>query len=128
MKLSTRQLVLLSFVPILGFALIALASQQAAMQTERITQFENDEVKVWKSVVAPNSPLPLHRHDHPRVITALVGGTMKIVEQNGSSETHVWETGKSYWLPANALGTLHTDVNTGNNPIEVMVVELKKVN
>lgn len=128
MKLSTRQLVLLSFVPILGFALIALASQQAAMQTERITQFENDEVKVWKSVVAPNSPLPLHRHDHPRVITALVGGTMKIVEQNGSSETHVWETGKSYWLPANALGALHTDVNTGNNPIEVMVVELKKVN
>ena len=128
MKLSTRQLILLSFVPMLGFALIALASQQAAMQTERIPQFENDEVKVWKSVVAPNSPLPLHRHDHPRVITALVGGTMKIVEQNGSSETHVWETGKSYWLPANAPGTLHTDINTGNNPIEVMVVELKKVN
>jgi quercetin dioxygenase-like cupin family protein len=128
MKLSTHQLVLLSFVAMLGFAWVALASQQGAMQTERIPQFENDEVKVWKSIIAPNSPLPLHRHDHPRVISALVGGTMKIVEQNGSSETHVWETGKSYWLPANAPGTLHTDVNIGNNPIEVMVVELKKAN
>lgn len=53
---------------------------------------------------------------------------MKIVQQDGSSETHVWETGKSYWLPANAPGRLHADVNTGNNPIEVMVVELKKGN
>ena len=128
MKVSTLQLVLLSFVAMLGFAWIALASQQGAMQTERIPQFENDEVKVWKSVIASNSPLPLHRHDHPRVITALVGGTMKIVQQDGSSETHVWETGKSYWLPANAPERLHADVNTGNNPIEVMVVELKKVN
>jgi quercetin dioxygenase-like cupin family protein len=128
MKLSTRQLVLLSFVAILGLAWVALASQQGAMKTERISQFENDEVNVWKSIIAPNSPLPLHRHDHPRVITALVGGTMKIEEQDGSSETHVWETGKSYWLSANAPGTLHTDVNTGNNPIEVMVVELKKAN
>jgi quercetin dioxygenase-like cupin family protein len=112
----------------LGFAWVAIASEQGAMETERIPQFENDEVKVWKSIVAPNSPLPLHWHDHPRVITALVGGTMKIVEQNGSSETHVWKTGKSYWLPANAPGTLHTDVNAGNNSIEVMVVELKKAN
>jgi quercetin dioxygenase-like cupin family protein len=128
MKLSTHQLILFSFVAILGTAWLALASQQGATQTERIPQFENDEVKVWKSIIAPNSPLPLHRHDHPRVITVLVGGTMKIVEKDGSSETHVWETGKSYWLPANALGTLHTDVNSGNNPIEVMVVELKKAN
>ena len=128
MKLCPHQLVLLPFVAMLGFSWVALASRPGAMQTERIPQFENDEVKVWKSIIAPNSPLALHRHDHPRVITALVGGTMKIVEQDGSSEIHVWETGKSYWLPANAPGTRHTDVNTGNNPIEVMVVELKKAN
>ena len=128
MKLSTHQLVLLSFIAMLGFAWVVLASQQDAMQTERIPQFENDEVTVWKSIVVPNSPLPLHRHDHPRVIIALVGGTMKIVEQDGLSETHVWEIGKWYWLPANAPETLHTGVNTGNNPIEVIVVELKKAN
>ena len=40
----------------------------------------------------PNAPLTMHRHDHPRVIIALSGGTMKIVDQQGKSEEHVWET------------------------------------
>jgi hypothetical protein len=68
----------------------------------------------------------MHRHEHGRVIIALKGGIMKIVEQSGASEAHVWETGKAYWLPPNAPGTMHADVNAGDHPIEVMVVELKK--
>jgi len=95
-------------------------------QTQRIPQFENDDVKVWKSIVLPNAPLAMHRHEHPRVIIALAGGTMKIVEKSGLTETHLWESGKAYWLPTNPPGTLHTDVNTGDKPIEVIVVELKK--
>jgi quercetin dioxygenase-like cupin family protein len=90
--------------------------------------FENAEVKVWKSLVLPNNPLPLHRHEHPRVIVALNGGTMKVLEESGSSETHQWETGKAYWLPANPPGTRHQDVNMGDKPIEVVVVELQKAN
>jgi len=98
---------------------------QTVTQTGREPQFENAEVKVWKSLVLPNSPLPLHRHDHPRVIVALTGGTMKIVEESGSSEIHVWQSGKAYWLPSNAPGTSHQDVNVSDKPIEVMVVELQ---
>ena len=60
-----------------------------------------------------------------RVIIALTGGTMNIVIQGGKTETHQWETGKAYWLPANPPGEMHTDVNAGDKPIEVMVVELK---
>ena len=104
----------------------AIRSQQSAAGTQRIAQFENDDVKVWKSVVVPHAPLSMHRHEHGRVIIALKGGTMKIVEQSGASEAHVWESGKAYWLPANAPGTMHADVNAGDRPIEVMVVELKK--
>jgi hypothetical protein len=102
-----------------------MRAQQGGPQTQRFPQFENDDVKVWRSVVVPNSPLALHRHDHPRVIIALNGGTMKIEEQNGPSETHVWESGRAYWLPANRPNTLHVDVNAGDKPIDVMVVELK---
>jgi hypothetical protein len=29
-------------------------------------------------------PLPLHRHEHPRVIVALHGGTVKILEESGT--------------------------------------------
>lgn len=103
-------------------------SQQPPTGTQRFPQFENEEVKVWKSVVMPNAPLTMHRHDHPRVIIALSGGTMNIIEEKGKTERHVWETGKAYWLPSNPPGSKHADVNAGDKPIEVMVVELKKEN
>ncbi len=67
----------------------------------------------------------MHRHEHPRVIIALKGGTMQIVEDTGARETHVWKTGRAYWLPANPAGSRHKDVNIGDAPIEVMVVELE---
>jgi quercetin dioxygenase-like cupin family protein len=103
-------------------------AQRSAPQTQRIPQFENEDVKVWKSIVLPNAPLAMHRHEHPRVIIALSGGTMNIVEQNGAKDSHLWETGKAYWLPANPPNTMHSDVNAGDKPIEVVVVELKKEN
>ncbi len=103
-----------------------MRSQQAAQQTQRFPQFDNEDVKVWKSVVVPNSPLTMHRPDHPRVIIALRGGIMNIVTQNGPTETHVWQTGKAYWLPANPPRAMDADVNAGDQPIEVIVVELGK--
>ena len=102
-----------------------LAFAQAGAQTARTPQFANDEVKVWKSLIAVGNPLPLHRHDHPRIIIALKGGTMNILEETGHADIQKWETGKAYWLPANPK-TMHQDVNVGGEPIEVMVVELQK--
>ena len=116
-------LIVMSVAFVAGFAVA-----QTMTQTGREQLFENAEVKVWKSLVLPNNPLPLHRHEHPRVIVALKGGTMKVLEENGQSETHEWESGKAYWLPANAPGTRHQDVNMGDKAIEVVVVELQKVN
>jgi beta-alanine degradation protein BauB len=103
----------------------SVVNPQQGNQTQRYPQFENDEVRVWKSVVMPNTPLAMHRHEHGRVIIALAGGTMKIVESGGGEEKHVWETGKAYWLPKNPPGETHSDVNAGDKPIEVMVVEIK---
>src|SRR6185369_3620570 len=99
-------------------AVSAVWSSDQASSTQRVPQFENSHVKVWRSTIVPNTPLPLHRHDHGRVIIALQGGTMKIEDQSGASETHVWETGKAYWLPANPPGTMHRDVNVADHPIE----------
>jgi len=111
---------------VLVLAAVGVVRSQNGAQTQRFPQFENEDVKVWKSVVMPNAPLTMHRHEHPRVIIALSGGTMKIVESDGKSESHVWESGKAYWLPTNPPGTMHADVNAGDKPIEVMVVELEK--
>ena len=116
-------LAMVSVAFVAGFAVA-----QTMTQTGREQLFENAEVKVWKSLVLPNNPLPLHRHEHPRVIVALKGGTMKVLEESGQSETHEWEAGKAYWLPANAPGTRHQDVNMGDKAIEVVVAELQKAN
>ena len=50
---------------------------------------------------------------------------MKAADENGSSETYDWETGKA-WLPTAEGLKLHSDVNTGTKLIEVMVVELER--
>jgi hypothetical protein len=101
--------------------------QQQASQSRREPQFENEDVRVWKSIVLPNQPLALHRHDHGRTIVALKGGTMEVVDGKGQTKkTMVWESGKAYWLGVDPAGEQHADLNRGPEPIEVMVVEMRK--
>jgi len=120
--MALRTLAGLSLVSI-GLAASALTQQASA--TRRIPQLENEKVKVWKSIIAPDQPLSMHRHEAGRVIVALKGGTLKIVQATGESKEVQWETGKAYWLDADPPGTTHGDVNPGREPIEVIVVELK---
>src|SRR5215467_3867079 len=78
----------------LGVLLIPFAARSSdpSAPTQRLPQFENSHVKVWKSTIAPNAPLALHRHDHGRVIIVVQGGTMKIKDRSGTFEKHIWET------------------------------------
>jgi len=108
---------------------VAVASSVITAQvqkTERFPQFDNADVKVWKTIIEPHQPLAMHHHDHPRVLVAFSTGDVNIVTPDGKAEPHHWEAGKAYWLPAMAPGTVHSDVNAGEKPIEVMVVELEK--
>jgi quercetin dioxygenase-like cupin family protein len=115
-----------AFLLVLTTSLVLSQVQAKGPVSERFPQFDNDMAKVWKTRIEPHQPLAMHHHDHPRVIIALSGGTVNIVESDGKVESHVWETGKAYWLPANPPGAMHADVNAGDKPIEVMVVELQK--
>ena len=60
--------------------ILALAQQQTG--TRRIPQFENDDVRVWKSIITPRQPLSMHRHDHPRAIIALAGGSFWLLNSD----------------------------------------------
>jgi len=122
MNISLTRAALVSAIVLTPFA--TLTSQQSS-QPQRIPQFENDDVKVWKTTVLPNAPLEMHTHDHPRVIVTLSGGTMKIAYEDGTSELHKWDTGKAYWLSLEEGKKRHADANVGTKPVEVMVVELK---
>lgn len=103
---------------------VAVGQQQTASRRE--PQFENSEVRVWKSIIMPNQPLALHRHDHGRALIALKTGNIDVVDANGKTlDTYKWEAGKAYWLDADKPGTQHGDMNRGKEPMEVIVVELK---
>ena len=103
------------------------AASEPAPTTGRTPQFENEHVTVWKSVIVPNQPLEMHRHDNPRAIIALKGGTLTVVNDAGQRHDMTWETGNAYWLEADPPGELHGDVNKGPEPVEVIVVQLKGV-
>jgi quercetin dioxygenase-like cupin family protein len=97
-----------------SFAVGAAWGQQAETSTRSIPQFENESVRVWKSIFMPGQPTAMHRHDHPSVIAVLKGGTMKIVKENGQAQPQVWETGKAYWQPASPPDELHGLVTVGS--------------
>ena len=102
-------------------------AQQRGPATTRETQFENDQVSVWKTTIMPKQPLTLHRHDHARTLIALTDGQLKVVDKDGKRlQTYNWAKGKAYWLDAEPPGQLHADINDTGKPIEVIVVQLKK--
>ena len=120
----TTALAALLLATVAGFA---ARPQTQASQTRREPQFENENVRVWKSIIMPNQPLSLHRHEFGRTIVALKGGTLDVVDAAGrTTKQVVWETGKAYWLDKDPAGEQHGDLNRGSQPIEVIVVEMRK--
>ena len=124
MRFSVNRVLAVAALSLALFA--AVRAQTTAMQTHREDQFQNDDVKVWRTTVLPHQPLAMHHHDHPRVLVALTDGTMDIVDSTGTYDVHVWKQNHAYWLPAMPPGAMHSDVNVGTSPLEVLVVELEK--
>ena len=106
---------------------VAVGALQQQAATRREPQFENEHVQVWKSIILPNQPLALHRHDLGRTIVALKGGTLDVVNAKGETVKKVtWESGKAYWLEKDPPGEQHGDINRGTEPIEVIVVQMRQ--
>ena len=115
-----------SFGVLVSVFAAGIAVGQQASASRREPQFENSEVQVWKSIVAPKQPLALHRHEHGRALISLNGGTLNVVDGSGKvMDVYKLEAGKAMWLEADKAGTQHADVNPGTSPVEVIVVQLK---
>jgi hypothetical protein len=123
--MTRKALLLLALSSSVSLALGFAAQSGDEPETRRIPQFENDHVKVWKSIIVPNQPLSMHRHEQPRTVIALQGGTLTFVTESGETHDMAWETGKAYWLEVDPFGEPYGEVNKGTEPIEVIVVEMK---
>ena len=120
---STIVACLLAFVSGAG---VMWAQQQAQSASRREPQFENEYVRVWKSIIMPKQPLMLHRHEHGRALIALTDGALNVVDKDGKRlDTYRLTKGKAIWLGVDPPGQMHADVNPASRPVEVIVVELK---
>ena len=123
--LRVRSAVLACTLSFAAGAAVMLAQQQPTT-TRREPQFENSEVKVWKSIIEPNQPLSQHRHEHGRALIALTDGVLQVVDPTGKVQnTFDWKAGKAYWLDKDPPVVTHADVNNTGKTIQVIVVELK---
>lgn len=98
-----------------------------AQASKRIEQFSNDKVHVWKTILYPSAQqkLPMHRHEYDRVLVALTDGTLKITNDKGKVHYLNFKKHKAYYLPKDVPNELHTDENTTNHTIKVMMIELR---
>ncbi len=118
---------ILCFLPGIFAGILFTQHAKAQNVTHRVPMFENEQVKVWKTIIIPHSPLSMHRYEHGRTIVALKGGTLTIQQDTGEKKNVEWKTGQAYWLDADPPGNKkHADVNETNDTIEVMVIENKK--
>ena len=108
-------------------AILSISSLLTAEnKTHRVPLLENKKVKAWKTVIMPNQPLKMHRHEYDRIVIGLKGGTLTKIEKTGEISKLIFENNKAYWLPKDPPNTFHADINESNKPIEVIVIELKK--
>jgi hypothetical protein len=112
---------------ILLLLLLSGAAFAESGTTSRTTQFENDKVLVWQTIIYPskNQRLQLHRHDRNRVLVAFNAGVLKVT--NDKNQTHYlkFQKDKSYYLNKDVPNELHTDENISGHPLNVLVIELK---
>jgi beta-alanine degradation protein BauB len=115
-------------IAVAAFAFAAGAGAMWAQQQQslREPQFENSELTVWKTTVLPKQPLALHRHDHGRALVALTDGVLQVTDKdNKVLDTYNLKAGTAMWLGKDPPGQLHADVNPGDKPVQVIVVQLK---
>ncbi len=94
--------------------------------TQRINQFSNTHVNVWKTIVYPTSKqtLAMHRHDYDRVVVALSDGMLKITNDKGQTHLLKLKKDKAYFLNKDPKNEQHMDENISQKPVKVMVIEL----
>ena len=105
----------------------ATGSAQSSITTNRIPQFSNNAVNVWKTIIYPRAEhtLSMHRHAHDRVLVALTDGVLKIINNHGKIHYLRLKKDTAYFLKKDVPQETHTDENISMHPIKVMVIELK---
>jgi len=83
-------------------------------------EFENAQVRVLRVKVGPNERSVMHAHPNA-VAIFMTDANGKFTFPDGKTEDLIRKSGDVLWTPA----TIHQPENTGDQPFEVILVELK---
>ena len=110
---------------IIILTLLTSPSIAQACLTQRVQHFENKNVKVWTSHICPKEELPFHTHQNPRVLISTEDGELDVTYKDGKKSKIILKKNIPLYVDAKQGFALHKDLNNGNHPINVTVIELK---
>lgn len=113
---------------ILIAALFVLGLSSAAMSQDPVqvdpkhykVEFENAQVRVLRVKYGPHEKSVMHKHPN-LVAIFMTDGNVRFTFPNGPSQDAAVKAGETMWNP----GVVHLPENTGDQPFEVILVELK---
>ncbi|HEU4478778.1 MAG TPA: hypothetical protein VFR80_09685 [Pyrinomonadaceae bacterium] len=113
--------ILVSLLFLLILAPVALAQDPVKVDaTHYKVEFENDQVRVLRIKVGPKEKSIMHQHPNA-VAIFLTDVNGKFSFPDGKSEAVTSKAGDARWTPA----ITHLPENLGDQPFEVILVELK---
>lgn len=115
-----RKALVLAFI-IVSLAATALAQDPVTVDSNHYkVEFENAHVRVLRIKVGPNEKSIMHRHPNAVAVfmTDLNG---KFTFPDGKTENITRKAGDTMWTPA----VVHLPENAGDQPFELILVELK---
>ncbi|MBP9842316.1 MAG: hypothetical protein KBC64_07855 [Simkaniaceae bacterium] len=98
-------------------------TQAQALEYE--VQLENNQVCVSRVVIDPKEEIGLHRDALPQIVIGLRGGTITRLESDGREIDVNFPTGKAIYRPIDPEGELHKSVNKSDEPIEILIIQMK---
>lgn len=112
---------LASAVFLMSLASVVMAQDPVKVDSQHYRiEFENSQVRVLRVKVGPNEKSVMHRH--PNAVAVFMTETnAKFTFPDGKSEDATRKAGDVLWTPA----TTHQPENAGDQPFEVVLVELK---
>lgn len=92
---------------------------------EYVKQFEDDKVCVSYVKIMAHEEIGEHYDVLPQIVVALKGGVVTRLESDGSTTDVIFPTGQSVFRPAETPDKIHKTVNNGEDPIELIIMQLK---
>jgi quercetin dioxygenase-like cupin family protein len=122
-RIITRTIIKPGALVSLFFSLALIPTvAHAALGDDLKPVVDNERVTVWDVTWTKGKPGPIRKHQYDSVNVFLTGGTIKVTNPDGASNTVTRKRGEAVWI---AKGAAFMEEGADTNPAHSVIVELK---